>query len=130
MRPFSARIQMLYVESSELRCRGRDSLMLSSCCTEKNLLPTLPLKHIWIRMCVTVHALITWNLLFREDYRHPYLVHIVAVEAVAGVAVGTGPTLHTLGRLYAQVLTETGPRHALWLHHLGAAQTFGSQTNV
>lgn len=80
-------------------------------------------------------AAITWNisvkngLVFRgmppPPERRPYLVHIVAVEAVPGVAVGTRSTLDALGRLYAHVLTEADARHAPRLHHLGASQAFG-----
>lgn len=131
MRPFSAHIQMLYVEYIRGGSRPHQySLILSSCCAERALLPTLPLKNIWIHMCV---AVITWNismknvLVFRgmlPEYR-PYLVHIVAVEAVPGVAVRTGSTLDALGRLYAHVLTEADAGHAPRLHHLGASQTFG-----
>lgn len=92
------------------------------------LLPTLPLKNIWIHMCVTVvpdaRPSPGRNALLGEECRRAYLVHIVAVEAVAGVAVRTRSTLHTRGRLNAHVPTETDARHAPRLHHLGTTQTF------
>lgn len=70
------------------------------------------------------------NVLFGEEYRRPYLVHIVAVDAIAGVAVRTRPALHPHGRLHAHVLPEADARHAPWLHHLGATQTFRRQTKA
>lgn len=138
MRLFSTHIQMLYVESIRATLLTPVQLNAIQLLHRKEPSANAPIKeHLdpHVRYCVTMHSQITWNItvrnvLLREEHPLPYLVHVVAVEAVTGVAVRTRATLHTLGRLYAHVLTETDARHAFWLHHLAATQTFCRQTNV
>lgn len=91
----------------------------------------MPLKNIWAHMCYQKpadnleHQRENYTLFWRDvSGIRPYLVHIVAVEAVPSVAVRTRSTLDALGRFYAHVLTEADARHASRLHHLGASQTF------
>lgn len=57
-----------------------------------------------------------------------HLVHVVAAEAVPGVAVGTRSAVHAVRRLDAHVLAETDARDAPGFHHLGAAQACRHQS--
>lgn len=51
-----------------------------------------------------------------------HLVHVVAAEAVTGVAVRTRPAVHTVCGLDAHVLAEADTRDAPGFHHLCAPQ--------
>lgn len=66
----------------------------------------------------------------QKTHSVPYLVHIITVETVPGVAIRTGSTLNTICCLYTHVVTETDTRGTLWFHHLSPTQALKNQTTT
>lgn len=60
----------------------------------------------------------------KHENKRPHLVHVVTVESVPGVAVGTRAALDTICCLDAHILTETDQRGTPCFHHLSTTQTF------